>query len=549
MCKIYKWFSLDIFARRTSLRFVWLIGVSFNLLIASYGICQSQDVLLFDFEDGKIGSWTVSGENPLYEMAPVSRVKTKDWSRKPEGYKGNFYLETSSDGGRHTQNPDGSLTSPEFVINRDYLNFYLGGELHPRVRVFLMVDGQVVREAFGNNFYDLILRGWDVRGLIGKKARFVIEDNSPMRSLIRLDHVFLSVQAPTDPKDWKLIPDRERSAFFVPGEFKLIFPSDRIGEDWRIVRSNFVQDDRGTWNLFFSAYQKPNQYEPSQWQSVFRASARNIETNEWEFHGEAIHSDPKLGEEFIWDPFVIFNKGEFWMYYVSGGNPWSGWYTPAAGVHKKWHLGMSGDQGPYYLSLATSKDGKEWLRSSSSIGNRKGVLFAEKPFLFAPFITKIENKWVMYYASAASESVEAKHGIGYRISTDLIHWSERKLALRDWDIQDGDKPSFPSTPASPWPEHSFFTNPAVLKHKETWYLLAGPIDNSNLSRYHTLRIFDSKDPFHWDDFDNAIHKNKRIFVDGGAIPIRGSEGQMYIATTNDMSGGIWIAPLYVNEDF
>ncbi|NJK94225.1 MAG: hypothetical protein HC905_04160 [Bacteroidales bacterium] len=134
----------------------------FVILTFSNSTFGQKDIVLFDFESGNLDGWTVIGKNPFYNENPVSKDDIKEWGRGPVGLQGNYYLESGAQRGRHNNNPDGILKSPEFVINRKFLNFYIAGEVHPNVRVFLEVDGKTVYEAFGNNFYDLNLRGWNV---------------------------------------------------------------------------------------------------------------------------------------------------------------------------------------------------------------------------------------------------------------------------------------------------------------------------------------------------------------------------------------------------
>jgi hypothetical protein len=78
-------------------------------------------------------------------------------------------------------------------------------------------------------------------------------------------------------------------------------------------------------------------------------------------------------------------------------------------------------------------------------------------------------------------------------------------------------------------------------------LWAGPIDNANLSRYHCLRIYKSDTPFSFANHWEAKEINKRIFVDGGGRPFPKQTGEWFIFHTNNMSGGVWIAPLFWND--
>ena len=38
-----------------------------------------------------------------------------------------------------------------------------------------------------------------------------------------------------------------------------------------------------------------------------------------------------------------------------------------------------------------------------------------------------------------------------------------------------------------------------------------------------------------------------LFVDGGADVVRGRDGRWYVTTTNAMTRGVWLAPLYWND--
>jgi hypothetical protein len=144
------------------------------LCAAVPGSSGAPDRVLFDFESGTYDGWTVEGD--AFGRAPFPTAEALAWrpDRRPHGMQGRYFVK--SGGERHLANPDGRLVSDAFTIDRPYLTFLLGGELHPRVRVSLEVGGGAVRVAYGNNSYDLRLRGWDVRDLHGRTGRVVIED-------------------------------------------------------------------------------------------------------------------------------------------------------------------------------------------------------------------------------------------------------------------------------------------------------------------------------------------------------------------------------------
>lgn len=510
---------------------------------------QEADIVLFDFEDGDLTGWNWEGENFLISGKPVHTNQISQWHRAPIGYKGNYYLETGHLEGRHSNNQKGILRSPKFKITKNYLNFYLAGELHPNVRVFLELDGKVVEEAFGNNFYDLFLRGWDVTKYYKQEARLALEVQSNTRSLIRLDHIYLSDIAPPNEQDWVKIEDRERSSLVAPGEFVYIFKNEQlVQEDWVVERANIVYGPDNKWHLFGQVMEASNVWDVRQPGKIIHAVSDSL-SNGWIYKGVAMEVKKEFGEEFLIDPFVIVDKNYFYMFYVGSGQLWSGWYKAPEEAVNPWYLGNSGDFGPNSMFVARSLDGVEWERVGQADPERLGRIFTEKPFGLTPYVHRVNNQWVMYYASATNETVYAKHSIGYRTSTDLINWSNRKQALVDWS--EGDQNPLESIdnhkPASPWPEHSFFTNPVVIKRGDKWHLWAGPIDNDNLSRYHCLRIYLSDNPFSFTDHYAAKNMNKRVFVDGGGKPIQDVDGNWYIYHTNSMSGGVWLAPLYWND--
>lgn len=501
---------------------------------------------LFDFESGTLAGWTVVGENPFYNQAPVHKDTVAQWKRGPTGFIGNYYLENGCNAGRHENNPDGSLISPEFKITKDCLNFYLAGELHPEVFVALQINGGYVRKAFGNNIYDLVLRGWDVRPFKNKKARIIIRDANPQRSLLRVDHIFLSDTPAPTPEIWVKRPSREESNLLRPGEFQIIFNARSLPDStWCIDHHHILYGGDNQWHLYASAWPAASQWNRNGKKYIIHATSDELLGN-WTFQGIVLEADPAWGESHLADPVVVYHKGRYLMYYQGAGNAFSGFYDPPGGKHKLWYGGRSGDIGPFRMFIATSRNGYHWERYTDDSYNRPGVIFTDKPFAETPYITNIDSTWIMYYAACAGETVFDKHAIGYRTSSDLLHWSTRKIALRDWTPGDANALNR-GVPASPWPEHTFFRYPVVLRRGKVWYLMAGSIDNGNLSRYHCLRIYRSDNPFVWDNHEEALHQSKRLFIDGGGKIFRDTDGKWYVSSTNSMHGGVWVAPLYWND--
>jgi hypothetical protein len=74
--------------------------------------------------------------------------------------------------------PTGTLTSKPFTIERNFINFWIGGGQHPgKTGINLLVDGKAVRSATGHNSNEMRRDCFDVRELQGKTARLEIIDN------------------------------------------------------------------------------------------------------------------------------------------------------------------------------------------------------------------------------------------------------------------------------------------------------------------------------------------------------------------------------------
>ena len=73
----------------------------------------------------------------------------------------------------------GTLTSPEFTIERKFIHFRIGGGAEQdKLGLRLLVDGKAVRKAAGRNAGSMRRESFDVRDLQGKKARLQIVDEA-----------------------------------------------------------------------------------------------------------------------------------------------------------------------------------------------------------------------------------------------------------------------------------------------------------------------------------------------------------------------------------
>jgi fructan beta-fructosidase len=193
------------------------------------------DVVLADFEGDDYGGWTATGaafgKGPARGTLPGQMPVT--------GFKGKGLANSFLGGDR----PTGTLTSPEFKLDRRYVSFLIGGGGYPgETCINLLVGGKAIRTATGPNTEaggseQLEPAAWDVADLAGKVARIEIVDKATGGwGHINIDHIVL-----TDTK-----PDTCSELGIVANSRYLYFPV-KTGAPKRRVS---VSTDEGVWREF-----------------------------------------------------------------------------------------------------------------------------------------------------------------------------------------------------------------------------------------------------------------------------------------------------------
>ena len=155
-----------------------------------------------DFETGDLTDWEKAGTafdfQPTYGDNPTARNRGQpsqhqgDWwlglAEKYQGPdKGAALGQSPGDLNREEGGPDtpqGTLTSIEFTIIGNSINFLIGGGNRPWGEnpepccVNLVIDEEVERTATGNNNESMTRKEWDVSDLKGQTAQIVVVDNS-----------------------------------------------------------------------------------------------------------------------------------------------------------------------------------------------------------------------------------------------------------------------------------------------------------------------------------------------------------------------------------
>ena len=90
-------------------------------LLAPTGHAED-DIVIADFEGGRYGGWKIEGE--AFGNAPANG--TLPYQTPVSGYDGEALANSFVGGDKST----GKLISPAFKIERDYINFLIGGGAH-----------------------------------------------------------------------------------------------------------------------------------------------------------------------------------------------------------------------------------------------------------------------------------------------------------------------------------------------------------------------------------------------------------------------------------
>ncbi|MBN8247463.1 MAG: GH32 C-terminal domain-containing protein [Verrucomicrobia bacterium] len=136
----------------------------------------AEDLLIADFEGPDYGGWTTTGE--AFGSGPARG--TLPGQMPVSGHLGHGLVNSFRGGDDAT----GTLTSPEFTLERRYLAFRIGGGRNEgKLALQLIVDGQVVRTATGPNdrpggSEELAPGSWEIADLAGHRARLRIVDEA-----------------------------------------------------------------------------------------------------------------------------------------------------------------------------------------------------------------------------------------------------------------------------------------------------------------------------------------------------------------------------------
>jgi len=146
------------------------------ILAATAARAAAPDILVADFEAETYGDWAATGT--AFGAGPAAG--TLPGQMAVSGFQGKRLVNSFAGG----DDSAGTLTSPEFKVERAYLTFLIGGGgFQGKTCLNLLVDGRVVRTATGPNTKPggteaLEPSSWDVADLKGKTARLQVVDRA-----------------------------------------------------------------------------------------------------------------------------------------------------------------------------------------------------------------------------------------------------------------------------------------------------------------------------------------------------------------------------------
>jgi fructan beta-fructosidase len=180
----------------------WLLLSIGGLVVGNTAIpsqdAKRPDILIADFEGKDYGDWKTTGE----AFGPGPAQGTLPGQMHVDGYKGKGLVNSFFKGDASV----GTLTSPEFKVERDFIAFLIGGGKNTKnLALNLLVGGKVVRSSTGPNdspggSETLTPESWDVREFAGKVAVIQVVDNAKGGwGHINVDHIVQSDRQPPPP--------------------------------------------------------------------------------------------------------------------------------------------------------------------------------------------------------------------------------------------------------------------------------------------------------------------------------------------------------------
>jgi len=244
---------------------------------------------------------------------------------------------------------------------------------------------------------------------------------------------------------------------------------------------------------------------------LLHATAVSLTQPMWQRQEHALVRDPN--ESVLWAPHVVESGGVYYMFYC-GGHPDPSNETGQDRLH-------------YRINLATSTDLWSWTRHPGNPLFEDGFLARDPMVMWNPAVAC----WVMYYCATVRLD-GGRHIVAYRLSYDLLSWSDRFVAYTDPE-------EFPAQLAAT-------ESPFVVKRGDYYYLFIGPrpytpgdsTPDWRRPGYDGTDIFRSRHWNRWTPLDYVGHVQAHA-----AEVVRDVTGEWYISHAGIKRGGLYLLPL------
>jgi len=175
--------------------------------VLSTTVAAADDILIADFEKETYAPWLVTGE--AFGKKPAQGTLPGQMS--VDGFHGKGLVNSYVNGDAST----GTLTSPDFRVERNFIAFLIGGGKSDKLALQLLINDKVVRSATGPNDTPggseaLEPQSWDVTEFKGKLAKLrIVDDAQGGWGHINVDHI---IQTDMKPKGFLKEAQRQIAA-------------------------------------------------------------------------------------------------------------------------------------------------------------------------------------------------------------------------------------------------------------------------------------------------------------------------------------------------
>lgn len=434
--------------------------------------CSSGDIVLDNFETGTYDKWTIEGDafgnNPT-KGAYAGQQDVKNFEGK--------YLANSFNMG---DSSTGTLTSQEFKITKDYINFLLGGGISNDTYIELIIEGKsIYKNTSLEESEALKWMTWNVKQYKGQNAIIRIVDNAKGSfGYILVDHITLSnMERSSLMTNYKISFDADKKYLLIPIDNSApeISVQLNINEETVCTPMNIriAQSKASYWipiniekykgnkiSLIFAQIEKNNEGL----KQIKQSNDHHFDINEK--YRPAYHFSPKYG--WMNDPNgMVYYNGEYHLFYQ---------YNPYASVWGNMHWGH-----------AISKDLKRWEHQPVAIApDTLGAIFSGSAVIDKDNTAGFgKNAMIAIYTSAGKSQTQS---IAYSLDAGKTFTKyERNPVLSSPDIVD-------------------FRDPKVFWHQPTkkWIM--------SLATSQTITFYGSENLKEWKKFSEF---GKGIGAHGG----------------------------------